>query len=53
MAKGKIEGITEGMAKGKIELYYTKLNYTIKQISDEMNLPKEDVQVVLTQLGLI
>ena len=43
-AKGKIEG--------KVELYFTELGLSIKQIAEKLNLGEDDVSETLDRLGL-
>ena len=50
--EGKIEGKIEGREEGKIELYFTELGLSIKQIAEKMNLGEEDVNAALNRLGL-
>lgn len=51
-AKGRVEGEAKGKIEGKIELYFTKLGYSIKQIAEEMNLGEDDISETLIKLGL-
>jgi len=53
MERGIEEGMERGMEKGKIELYFTKLKYSVKEIADEMNLGEDVVSATLSNLGLI
>ncbi|ONI47038.1 hypothetical protein AN644_01935 [Candidatus Epulonipiscium fishelsonii] len=52
---GKEEGIEIGMErgaeKGKIEILYKKLQYSIKQISEELNIPLECVRDIVNELN--
>ena len=49
----RADALEEGMEKGKIELYFTKLKYSVKEIADEMNLGEDVVSATLNSLGLI
>jgi len=52
MEEGEAKGEARGKAEGKIELYFTELGLTIKQIAEKMNLCEEDVSDTLNKLGL-
>jgi len=47
------EGREEGMEKGKIELYFTELKLSVKEIASKMNLGEDVVSATLNNLGLI
>ena len=46
------EGIEKGKIEGKIELYFSELGYSIKQIAEKMNIGEDDVNETLSRLGL-
>ena len=57
LEEGIEEGIEIGMEKGKnegkIEIYFTKLKYSVKEIADEMNIGEDVVSATLNSLGLV
>lgn len=52
-ALARQEGMQKGMQKGKIELYYTELGYTTKQIADRLKIPADHVTKILKELNII
>jgi len=48
----KEEAWDGGKIEGKVELYFTELGLSIKQIAEKMNLGEEDVNKTLNKLGL-
>ena len=53
MEKGREEGVEKGVLQGKIELYFSELNYTVRQIADKMKLGEDEVSATLNKLGLV
>jgi len=50
--EGREEGLEKGVEKGKIELYFTELNLSVKQIAEKMKLGEDYVNEVINKLGL-
>ena len=50
LAQGKLEGLAQGKLEGMIQVYYTKLHYSVDQISRELDAPVDQIQEIIRKL---
>ena len=48
--EGKQEGLAQGKLEGMIQVYYTKLHYSVDQISRELGAPVDQIQEIIRKL---
>ena len=48
--EGKQEGLAHGKLEGMIQVYYTKLHYSVDQISRELGAPVDQIQEIIRKL---
>jgi predicted transposase/invertase (TIGR01784 family) len=53
LQEGEKKGEQRGILKGKVELYYTKLNLKPHEIADEMKITEDEVYRILIELKLV
>lgn len=53
LSEGRAEGLNKGRVEGKIELYFTEMNFSAGQIAGKLSMDEGSVIAVLKRIGLV